>query len=183
MESLGTIFSIISAFGVIFTIVFAILEFRKNASLKRVEFMIEFSSRVRENETIRKGYLMIDLGDKWYTQDFYNLDNINAPIIDRTLAHFSQVAYLILHNFIGKKEKQMFLYQLMSVLTNYQVQAYLFNAYHYSIYPHVINICTYSDEEKHNSSFKELINYGLKYELLPKDFTKESCNLYPKFLK
>lgn len=114
---------------------------------------------------------MFDYDNYWYGSNFHNGGIIEANV-DKTLEYFSYICYLKKRKVITKHEFKFFLYDVSRILSNSQVQNYLYNLYHFS--------------NKFNKpmSFSYLFEYGRKTKIFDDNFYHVDAHTYsPKYVQ
>lgn len=167
----------VSSLAVIVSAIVAYREWgRKNAD-DRMQLLQDIRSRLFDDPDVIKTIYMFDYDDEennpnrknWYDGNFHNTQELQM-IVDKTLSIFEYVCFLSNKGKIGKDELDIVKYRLDRVLVNVQVQAYLFNLYHWC------------KEANSRCSFQNLIEYGTKEKMIGEDFYDEKSEKYPHYL-
>ena len=112
--------------------VFALIQWRNANRIKRAEFLDSLIEKLRGDEEIDRTIHQIDYDSKWYNRGFHNGKDALEHDVDKTLSFFSYICYLRKNKLIGKRDFEIFSYEIQRIADNYSVQAYLFNLYHFS---------------------------------------------------
>lgn len=155
--SISDIVAIVTFLSAIAGGIFALKKWSWSVKQKRAEYIGKLTEKVRDNKDIAEVLYMFDYGKEWYSAAFHNGGQIETKI-DKTLSFFSYICYLRDTKNITKKEFEVFEYELVRILGNYQVQDYLYNLYHFS------------HKLKRPMSFTPLLSYGKKRKILDKAF-------------
>ena len=111
----------------------------------------------------------IDYHEKpWYGDTFHNSDMEFA--IDKLLSYLSYICYLKKTRNISNEEFKALEYEIVRACSSYDVQAYLWNLYHFS------KACNAK------CSFDYLITFGLENGLIPDSFKSDKCDEYEQRL-
>jgi len=146
---------------------FALFQWKKAVQVRRAEFVHQIIERLRFNDELVKAMYNIDYEQNWYYSGFHNSE-LEASI-DKLFSYLDYICYLRSNNIISKKEFAIFQYKINRVCVSISTKEYLWNLYHFS--------------KKNNAdcSFQFLLNYGIQYEIFPKDF-RDNETLYNKTL-
>ena len=155
--------------------VFALIQWNKSVKLRRAEFINQIIEKLRFDKNMASTMYLIDYDEEWYTEEFHDSEEMQFAI-DKMFSYLSYICYLIDIRHITKKESSILGYELRRACESYQVQAYLYNLYHFSQN-------RYSRRKKDPCSFQYLIDYGLKEAIIDReDFMNESSTRYPHYL-
>lgn len=157
---------VLAAFGGFFTL----FQWYKKIKLKRSEYILNILEKIRNDKKISNVIYMIEYSEKWYGYDFHNDKNLE-PQVDYTLSFFSYICYLKNKNLISKYEFKFLEYEVTRIVTNPQVQNYLYNVYHFS--KHV----------KTEFCFSYLKEYAEKQNLLLEGFEDDDSYSKYKYFK
>jgi hypothetical protein len=114
---------------------------------------------------------MIDYDQSWYTAEFHSgSDKHIERKVDKYLAYLSYLCYLIETDSVTKKEIQLFEYELIRTMRSISVQAYLWNLVHFSRRFGIECSC------------RNLVDYGIRRNVIDKDFLTNNENKFPKYL-
>lgn len=163
------IISIIGLFIAAVGVIIALVEFCRSNKTRRAEFVHRIWSDIVYNKEMMDVLYHFDYSEFKYDNSFHSSDVESK--VDAFLSTLSYVCYLNIHvKALTKKDLECFDYYLTRTLANKDIQAYLFNIYHFT--------------KKCNTecSYKHLIEYGLKKKLIPKSFQSELSSDYPKVL-
>jgi len=157
-EIIDFVLLIVTSFG--FSLAF--IQWRKNERLSRCSYVKELIDKTDFDKDVSEVFFKIDYGEQWYSQKFHNThsdsDSDFEKKMDKTLSSYSFICYLFLNNVLTEKDSSFFKYKLCRILTNEQVQDYLFNLYHWS------------RRNEENMPFNYLLVYGKKYHYFKQDF-------------
>ena len=156
---------------------FALHQWRIQIKQKRADMVKQLISIVRSDKDIAEVMDMIDWAKYFYYngafhltttgREKYNYSDEELFIkVDKTLAHFSYICYLLKSHALSRKDRYIFEYELRRTIDNKYIKNYLFSLYHWSEYLNVK--CSYS----------YLIDYAIKHELLTKDFKNIKSRKY-----
>ncbi len=140
-------------------------QWKKSVILKRAEFINELTMNIRTDKNIRRVIYNIDYGVDWYDEKFHCSGELEAEV-DKTLSYFSYICYLREQKLIEDADFCFFKYEIDRILTNNQVQDYLYNLYHF---------CGKSTVPL---SFEYLFKYGEKCKKFDTNFYKKDAHVY-----
>lgn len=146
---------------------FALWQWRKNLKIRRAEFINQILEKLRFDEELIKTMYIVDYKQDWYDVSFH--DSEFERVIDKLFAYLDYICYLKTTRNITNSEFHIFQYEIHRVCISYSSKAYCWNLYHFS------------KKNETVCSFQYLIDYGIKAELFPKDF-KKNTTLYSKTL-
>ena len=142
---------------------FALLTWLKAERTRRTDLAYKMMKDARANSKIR---YLIEYDEFRYDKKFHGSDI--EPELDKLLALLDHMCYLLKSRSFWKKEFGIFRYEIIWMLSNEEVQAYLWNIYHFS--KSIDAPC----------SFQSLIEWGLQNDLLPSDFTSKTCRAFTR---
>lgn len=165
------IVSIISLLFVFTGGCFALWQYHKSISYKRIEIVKDLIKNTRENQQISTIMDMVDWNEGFGYNGVFYIDQGTTRkelktttneelfrMIDYTLSVFSYICYLRRMDTITKKEMVFFEYGIRRLVDNIHIRNYLYSLYHWS---KSINV---------NLSFSYLVEYCLKEKLLKDEF-------------
>ena len=144
---------------------FALLQWKKQIDIKRTEFAYQIMEKLRNNKEIAQTCYMIEYGEFRYNDEFHNNHALEHKI-DELLSVLNYVCYLLRNRAIGKRDFSIFKYETVWILKSKEIQAYLWNLYHWS------------QRNKTPCSFQFLIDWGLQNNLFPPNFTSKECQTF-----
>lgn len=147
--NIGDIIALLGLIAVITGGLFSLHQYRKNLALKRADYIMVLTEKIRSDVEICSVVYIIDYNKPWYDDKFHGGSEIERKV-DKTLSYFSYICYLREQNILSPKEFETFEYSLDRILTNFQVIDYLYNLYHFT------------QKLSDNMSFKYLFEYGEK---------------------
>ncbi|MCL2518661.1 MAG: hypothetical protein FWF15_08870 [Oscillospiraceae bacterium] len=161
---------IISLVTVIVGGFFALYQWNFSNKLKRAEYINQIIEKLRFDKEMAQTMYKIDYGIPFYNKDFHNGNSELEFAIDKLLSYLSYICYLKRTRNISIKEFNVLHYEIIRVCSSFEIQAYLWNLYHFS--------------KKCNTkcSFEYLTSYGIDNNIFPKDFTDINNSMYPKNL-
>ncbi len=166
-----SLIDIMTLISIIIGGIFALIQWIKSNKYKRAEFINTLVTTLRNDSEISSIVYMFDYNSKWYSREFHYTENKIEHAVDKTLAYFSYICYLRNNKIISKKDFIFFEYEIKRIATNYSVQAYFYNLFHFA--------------EKNNCepTFKYLFDYCYTNKLFTgcKDI-KSISNSFPKYL-
>ena len=169
--NIGDIIALLGLIAVITGGLFSLHQYRKNLVLKRADYIMVLTEKIRSDVEISSVVYIIDYNKPWYDDKFHGGSEIERKV-DKTLSYFSYICYLREQNILSPKEFETFEYSLDRILTNFQVIDYLYNLYHIT------------QKLSYNVSFKYLFEYGEKKNYFHADFYNKNAfksnNLYHK---
>lgn len=147
--------------------VFVYIQWKKSLKIKRADFIYRLLEKIRFDEDLQHAMYIVDYVPNWYGKDFHGGDLEHS--IDRLFCCLDYICYLKKTRNIFCTEFNAFRYDVHRVCVSKSAAAYLWNLYHFS--------------QKNNTDcqFINLINYGIKEKILPKDF-KSNKSRYEKYL-
>ena len=153
---------------------FVFYQWRHNSRLKKADYINELTGKIRTDEIIRETMYMFDYGERWYSKEFHSSGDLERKV-DKTLSYFSYICYLKSRRILTKKELYFFQYELKRILSNQQVQDYLYNLYHFS------------NKMGVPMAFKYLFDHGKKekifsQEMYDKESYKNTNNFFHRYL-
>ena len=165
---------IISSVSLIFVLIgggFALYRYLKSAAIQRASYVDSLVERLRQDAELREIFYIFEYNKPWYGSFFHGSDIPETweleRKVDKTLAFYSYICYLLRKRMIEKAEFNFFAYQIRRTLENWEVLDYLYNLYHFAACNGV------------KSTFNELIEYGKKNKYLPTDFfDKKACTCH-----
>lgn len=129
--TISDITSIISIILLIIGGIFGYYQWEKNIKLKRAEYINELTEKIRTDKYIKDVIYIFEYDIEWYSKKFHGSGELELKV-DKTLSYFSYICYLMKQRIISQKEFNFFKYEIDRILTNDQVQDYLYNIYHFS---------------------------------------------------
>ena len=153
----GDIVALLGFIAVIIGGLFSLHQYRKNLVLKRADYIMVLTEKIRSDVEISSVIYIIDYDKPWYDDKFHGGSEIERKV-DKTLSYFSYICYLREQNLLSQKEFETFEYCLDRILTNVQVIDYLYNLYHFT------------QKLSDQMSFKYLFEYGEKRNYFYADF-------------
>jgi len=163
--------ALISAFGVLLGAVVALRQWAERIKIQRAEFVKELIEKLRFDPAVTEAGYMVDHGQFKCAANFYDPSNKHVEMqIDKYLSYLSYLCYLIETRSVTKREMQLFEYKLVRTLRSPAVQTYLWNLVHFS------------KKFKINCSFHNLVVYGIKREVIGKDFLTNDKDRFTKIL-
>jgi hypothetical protein len=165
--------AIAAAVGCFFTVIggiFALLQWKKNCSLKKAEFVNNFIKNIRDDEDIIVTLKFLDESDSWYSIKFHDSDDENEQKfeqrMDKTLSYFSYICYLRKKKIIKDKEFNFFNWHLKLILMNPGIQDYFYHLYHYV-----------TGKFRANFQYQCLLDYGIKAQIIDDDIYNPNAHL------
>jgi hypothetical protein len=165
-------FTLISLIFVVLGGGFALYQYYKNACLKRAEYLESILKSLRQNA--RDALYLIECEEyqqifenyqEWFTKDFFGGSKTEKKV-DNLLDNLSYIIYLLQANILSQKEATVLNFELNRVCLSYQIQAYLWNIYHFS------------KTKRFPCTYLILIDYGIKNNLIQKDFEDKNCSRF-----
>ena len=180
LTEITEILTALGAVGGFVTEFFAVCQYRRDSRMKKADLFNTMVERLRSEPDIRKWILVFDYGKPWYNEDFHKYYQQQVEV-DKTLQTLSYFCYLKQSSLISEKEFSMIKYELWRTLGNRDVQAYLFNVYHFS---------SRFFERKHRGRKKDtrdfpfnyLLAFGVSKGLIDEEFFDKNSNRYGKNL-
>jgi len=154
---------------------FALLQWKKNNTIKEAEFFNQIIEKINCDTDIVQTMYMITYGEEeWYgcceeKEKHFLVDKKTEELIDKSFHYLDYVCYLRDKNLIDKKGFYIFEYEINRCCKSIQTQTYLFNLY------------KFSEIQNAKCGFQNLINYAIKNKIFEKDFLKNT-NRYTKTL-
>ncbi len=153
--------------------IISVIEFIKSNRIKRAQYLKDVLDKLRTDtfNTDIEYLLEYDVEERksWYNEKFHHSDLEKK--MDRFLSNINYFCYLRNQKIIGKREFKFLRYEIERVCLNEQVQAYLWNLYHYSL------------QYTSDCPFQQIIDYGIKNNLFRRGFQINRINLFKKMLK
>lgn len=168
------------AVEIIFAVIgggFALHQWRIQIKQKRSDIAEDLIGVVRGDKDITEIMDMIDWAKGFYYDGEFHFTKAGQAKykysdeelfikIDKTLAHFSYICYLLKCHSLSSKEKRLFEYELRRFIDNEHIKNYLYSLYHWS--KHLDVKCSYS----------YLIDYSVKRKYITRDFYKRPSDNY-----
>ena len=147
--------------------VFVYIQWKKSLKIKRADFINSLLEKIRFDKDLQHAMYVVDYVPNWYGEDFHG--GKLEPLMDRLFCCLDYICYLKQTHNISCKEFNAFRYDIHRVCISDSAAAYLWNLYHFS--------------KKNNSEcpFINIINYGIKKKILPKNF-KSKKSRYKTYL-
>ena len=146
----------------------ALIQLRSTVKLRRAKFINKIINITRFDKELTKAMYTIEETDNWYDENFHNGNNIDVSYnICRLLSYFDYICYLYISKNISYKEFRTLKYRVTVIFKSLSAKTYLWNIYHYSMKK--MNV---------ECSFINLIDYGIKNNILTKEFKENSTDLY-----
>ena len=138
--------------------------------LKRAEYVLQLTEKIRTDEVFKEILYKIDYAEEeWYNEDFINdSNNILEGKVDKVMSYFSYICYLNSKKLISKDEFKFFEYRISRILTNWNVQDYFYNLYHFA------------NSQNSQFSFVYLLKYGESKNFFENDFYDKESYIYNK---
>lgn len=146
---------------------FIYFQWRKSLKTKRAEFINQIIEKLRFDEKMAKIMYIVDYNQNWYNYSFHG-SNIEFDI-DKLFSYINYICYLKFSDNISDDEFNILKYEVNRICISKSSQCYLWNLYHFAI------------KNQSTCSFPDLIDYGIKNNLLHKDF-KTNTSLFTKTL-
>ena len=143
----------------------ALYQWGKQISIRRTEFAYQIIKQLRNNKEIAATHYLIEYGEFHYTEAFHNNHDLEQKI-DELLSVLNYACYLLKSRAIGKRDFSIFRYEVVWILRNRDLQAYLWNLHHWS------------KSNQSPCSFQFLVDYGLREKLFPTDFISTECKSF-----
>jgi len=151
--------------------IFALFQWNSSIKIRRTEFLDEIINKLWFDENMARTMHMIDNNPNWYTKDFHNCYSDLGYQIDKLLSYFDFICYLHFIKNLSSNEFSVIRYEIDRTCASPSVQAYLWNLYHFS------------NRIEAGCSFMYIIDYGIKEEIIEKDFKNNNEDLFNKYLK
>lgn len=154
-----TVSDILSLISIIFIAIggiFGLYQWRNSIVLKRAEYIHMLIKKFTEDEDIREILRKIDYNKKVYKGSFEK--SKKEYKVDKTLAFYSYVCYLLERKILSKDEFHFIAYDLNNILHNSQIREYLRNLYHES------------KERQNEFPYSILLKYGMENGIIGHDF-------------
>lgn len=169
--SIDNICNIIIAITAIAGVYISVTTWKKNTKQQKIKNTTDFIRGTCEDTNFAKIFQKIDYSKNWYGQDFHNSDF--EIEIDMVLIRYTYFIDLYNNGEIDTTTTKWLDYEIHRLLTNFDMQAYLFNLMNFT--------------QKINASFpyKSLVEYGKKQGVLDGSFfnTELGVKKYGKTLK
>ncbi len=159
------IISIASLFFAVVGGIFAYIQWKESVRNKRADYINDLTEKIRTDEDIREIIYMLEYDEFVYDETFHGSGETERKI-DKTLSHFSYICYLQKTNQITKVEFGFFKYEIERIITNPQIEEYLFNLYHFA------------NKTSTPITFKYLFEYGKKHNLFDEEFFNSNSEKY-----
>ena len=150
---------------------FALIQWNSSIKIRRTEFLDEIINKLWFDVDMAKTMHMIDNNPNWYTENFHKNYSELGYQIDKLLSYFDFICYLRFIKNLSLNEFSVIRYEIDRTCASPSVQAYLWNLYHLS------------NEIEAGCSFMYIIDYGIKEEIIDKDFKNNNEDLFKKYLK
>ncbi len=169
MEVTEFIIKVVTCIVIIVSCGVAVVQLRNTVRLKYSEYLEKLIEKFRTDKRITKAHYLIEYDIQWYDIDFHNGSKYE-PQIDRMLTYLSYLLYLKKFRVIDLDGWRFFQYNLERTVGNRQIQAYLFNLYHFSN-----RFGTYFP-------YSLILEYGKKNRFITEDFDSPENAKYPRYL-
>ena len=110
----------------------ALLQYIKQNKRKRADLLSEIVNKMRSDPDIRAVISSIEKGSFKYGESFYHYLDEDEAKTDKTLEYLSFFCYMKNSHLIGEKEFSFVEYEIRVVVSNREIQKYLYNLYHYA---------------------------------------------------
>ena len=151
--------------------IFALFQWNSSIRVRRTEFLDEIINKLWFDQNMAKTMYIIDNNPNWYTEDFHKCYSEMGYQIDKMLSYFDFICYLYNIKNISFNEFNVIKYEIDRTCASPSVQAYLWNLYHFS------------NKIEAGCSFMYIINYGIKADIINKDFKNNNESLFNKYLR
>ena len=165
-EIIGCVTMIVAIIG----FVFSCYQWWKKVQSERAERLLHLIELLRKDMQQLKILYKIDYGEHWYDRSFHNSDKEVEAEVDRLLSFYEYILYLRLNHTITQMEFRFFEYDINRIVKNPDMQAYLFNLYHFS------------ERARIPFSYKNILIYGEKIGCVDQSFFNKNTDKYPHFL-
>ncbi len=146
--------------------ILALIQWRESCAIKRCEYNSSILNDFRINKDLLDITYKFEYEPFWYNSDFHKSEIEKK--FDNYFLFINYICFLYNTRRIKKKEFRAFEYIVNRVCNNKDMQAYLWNLYHYSKVNN--SECTYN----------EIIQYCKKKKIIDKYFFSNSIDKYPK---
>ena len=152
--------------------IFALFQWNSSIKIRRTEFLDEIINKLWFDENMAGTMHIIDNNPNWYTDDFHkrNYSDLGYQI-DKLLSYFDFICYLLFIKSLKYNEFNVIRYEIDRTCASPSVQAYLWNLYHFS------------NKIEAGCSFMYIIDYGIKQEIIDKEFKNNNENLFKKYMR
>ena len=166
--TMANIATIIAALPVSFTAIYAGLQWRNNLLFERSRYMEKLIEKITSDEVIVEVLYMFEYDQEWYSEEFHENKELELKI-DKTLSFLTYICYLRSQKIITDAEFGFFKYQIIRVLSDEQLEDYLYNLYHFT-------------QKMPNAeiTYKYLLEYAIKNKLFDEDFKNKDAYKYNK---
>lgn len=168
--SIDTICNIVIAITAIAGVYTSITTWKNNTKQEKIRNTNNFIRETCEDSSIAKVFHKIDYSKNWYRPDFHNSDF--EIEIDKVLIRYTYFIDLYNDGNIDTSTTEWLNYEIYRLLTNFDMQAYLFNLMNFT--------------KRINAPFpyKALVEYGKKQGILDDTFfnVQLGAQKYPKTL-
>ena len=154
---------IIACLATAFGVIMGVVQWRKSVLIKRAELIDEILEKFRTDANIRKAVYLFDYDQFWYNEKFHDTGR-REDCVDIGLEYFSYVCYLRKIGILRRKDFVLFRYIVYRALSNFGIQDYFYNLYHFSQAQHT------------DFPFPTLLWFARKENILHDDFY--SSNAY-----
>ena len=159
--SLNEIIACVTMIVAIIGFVFSCYQWRQKVQSERAEKLLHLIKLLRNDMQQLSVLYTIDYGEQWYDCSFHNSEK--EAEVDRFLSFYEYILYLRSNHTISEREFCFFEYDITRIVGNPDIQAYLFNLYHFS---------------RHNNatfSYQNILDYGMqKGCIVPSSFDEKS---------
>lgn len=168
---------VIEAVFVVFGGAFALCRWRRNSKVRKSEYLNSLMDKLRSDDDMKETLKEFEYNASWYTSDFHKGECGLEQKVDKLLQYYTYICYLQNNGLLNDKEFLLFKYEIKHTLFNYGVQDYLYNIYHFSK-----RMNTDEDKDGVNKSFSfyYLIKFGVKENIIDKDFLEGKAHLKPQ---
>ena len=170
MSIIDNICNIVIAITAIVGVYISITTWKKNTKQEKFRITNNFIRETCEDRNIAKVFHKIDYSKHWYGPDFHNSD-FEAEI-DKLLIRYTYFIDLYNYGYTDKNSTEWLNYEIHRLLTNFDMQAYLFN------------LMNFTKRIKAPFPYKALVEYGKKQGFLDDTFfnVQLGAQKYPKTL-
>lgn len=166
---IGDILNFVSICLVLLGGCFGYIQWRESIKIKRAEYINELTEKIRTDDDIKEIIYILEYDHIWYNSKFHDSGELERKM-DKTLSHFSYICYLYETGQIKEKEFGFFKYEIERILSNFQVQSYFFNLYHFA------------QKIEVPITFKYLFEYGEDHEIFDDSFYDSTSKKYCHYL-
>ena len=169
LVTISIVLGLISSVAVIVSVIIAYCQWKKSKKFDGVKHVQLLREKLCDDKEVAVAILWFDYDFEWYSDKFHS-DMETQRKIDKTLSVLEYACYLKDKRFINDEQFSLVKYIIDRTITNFQVQEYLYNLYHWT------------EKCGTEMSFSFLLKYGKNKGVIDSEFDNNKSKRYRHFL-